>query len=532
MQSFETISATTTEFKEKYHEIVANQEYYYTSDRARTQQKIDPEISRVHWFLMGIIKYSDDLKKLSFIVYDISIHPVESNHMVLAVRSIYHSLQRTIKQMFNNIKRSLNSAYPFPRRISKIKYPFTQRAKVVVMAALTRIFAEWIFALKFSIGATLLSFIFLELRKHTTFILFNNFEWVVITYQFVMSSTVGTSTLVAAQRLGGTLIGGLISYGVAVLVNLPSSGVASAFILQSITFILFTQLSYHITHNEFPQLFSFIGNTFLVLSISMFYRGSPSYVLCLLRVLHISIGNMAVVLVSNLVLPQYDQNKLDSGLCQLMDESNQLFKQLIHYHFRFDSHAMCPNTCNKELNNLKLKEMRAKIATMRSLINNVHLELMFKPKIFRQYRDLLKLSTKLYVCLVSLDSTCQLLPSVIIGKFNKSDGPQNLRMLFGELDWTADYLGQLADEKTLRFHSGDSALYYDSLIRHNMYQDNLITDENNEFDQDSITMSSAMLAASSYAKTLEVCRHILWSIKGVQEIKRQSVNINSGSANR
>ncbi|EFA77980.1 hypothetical protein PPL_08625 [Heterostelium album PN500] len=528
---FEKISDSMTQILDKYSELMVNPDYCYNGKDPKSLTKIDKELSRIHFFIIGMVNFTEDLKRMSVVIYDITNHPLEKPRILIAFRSIFAAFYDYFKVFFQRNRKLFSGKgarykdYPFPDLLSSLSYPWQQRIYMVFEPMGRRIFSDWRFSLRFSVGVTTLSVAYYETFKHSHFILFRNLQWLVITFTFVMSPTVGASGSFAVMRFVGTLVASFVAYGGAVLFTLPHNYVARSIIFIFNSIVIFFSISAFLKYNYFQTTFNFFALTYFTLSFPMLVNGKANIINCLLRTFHITMAIVVVLLFSNLFLPSYDYDKLEQALCVITADAQKIFSQIIYFNLKIKHTG--DRKKGKQQIVTSLQQLRAKIAGQRELLFNVKLELILNQEKYLKYRHLLKLAAKLYRDLVSLELISKSSSSILLSHVKESGAEDQIILLMGEMDSTGQYLRELGiQKKTIKIHGLDRSLEIDKNLKRTILQGSF----NNNYPNGPITpsliaLSATIYASTSFIKNFDSARQSIWELKGVEPLKRVDSNV-------
>ncbi|KAM9977118.1 hypothetical protein ACTFIR_010974 [Dictyostelium discoideum] len=428
----------------------------------------DPEISfsvknideetRVNFLISAFKKFSKDQKVLASTVFLLS-HKLWDKKS--GRRQHITMITKTFSKWYINI---LN----FKTKISKVDYPkdfpqfhitLKKRFEIIWKIIEKRILGKWRYSLSFSIGVSVFSIIYYELKIHSNFILFRNLAWAVITYSLVSTPTVGALTFYSILRVIGAVLGSILGYACAEIYS-RTTDPGRAFIFAFSTFLC-TFLSCVMTRaKSFEKLVTFFILSFVIIAFLAYPSNSPSVITSLLRMMHILFAVLLVLIISLLFSPFYEHKQLKSNLYQfpfkitqsfnflicntLIDptvlpaESRQLFYRASKFNYIQQSLPIEMNQKQfKELLSKQLNLLRYQIPIQRTLLFHSRYELLpFQKSKYYHLRRLLYTETKLFHSLLALEFiTISALPKKHLNEIGKLI-TNNLLKLMSELDYS------------------------------------------------------------------------------------------------
>eukprot|EP01133_Synstelium_polycarpum_P015298 gene15298-18118_t len=481
MATFESIDSISFDLRRKYNKLLPSSQGH--------QCGFDYELSRFHFFIVGIVRFAEDQKQLSATIYHISTNFCTKRHVMIAcyIRSIFRYASSLFSRMLHK------DHYPFPPLLSRVKFNTQEKVHRMTKPLIDRLLCEWRFSLRFAISVSLLSIGCFEIQSNSNFILFRNLPWFVITVTLVIAPTVGSSSFFSMLRIVGTIVGAFVAYGVAVLFSLPSNRAIRAVIFMSLTFVLVLPSTLFFKNKSYQQVIIFFVLTYCSIAFPMFTDdGNPSVIPSLLRTFHITMGVIVLLLVSVIIFPSYDYQKLETNLLYLLYDMDI---------------------------SLQLKAIRASIASQQALLFNARYELIFHQRRYHRYKDLVSLVSKLYTDIVSLEFISKLISdnnsSILVELKDKTNVQILARQLLTELLNSGHSV-----ELVKKIESEFQTLFYNTRSQGGMRESDPST-FTKAFRLESL--GSAIYSMRSFTKTFDLAQDIVWALKGVKLIKRVEI---------
>eukprot|EP01132_Coremiostelium_polycephalum_P005073 gene5073-6314_t len=415
-------------------EIHLDQSYSFlpTADVSTTLPERDLfEICKIHFLLHLLIQFCTDQKILSSTIFLLVVR-IYTNQSQSRLTRFTRGLSKQIDGLLDYLSKwwHIKRGKEQPLDISMTTIPpleLSMKEKISLLwknFKKTRLVTNWQFALKFSLGVSALSVGYYEVYSHSSFIIFRNSGWAVVTFTFVNAPTIGAIGFLSLLRFLATIIGSFTAYATAVLYTLPNGDPGKSFILIGITFILILVVSILTNNQSFSRFLPFFVLTFALISFIPYQSGDPSIITSLLRMMHISFGILFVLIFSIVIFPYYDHRKLFTNLYQMPLQISDTLQFIVNFSF-FEfpqlqqqqqqqqpaSSVHCftendiPNRTShiefKKQCDLKFNQLRSKIPIQRELLLHSRFELPFNHSKFKGYEEIVKLISKLYASLLS-----------------------------------------------------------------------------------------------------------------------------------
>ncbi|KAK5579396.1 hypothetical protein RB653_009079 [Dictyostelium firmibasis] len=345
-KSFETIDKTVLKMQEIQSRIL--------DVNFLTDLNYRDIVSRVSFFIRGFEKFSVEQKTLSSQVFLLAYHLSLTRQYPQEVKILFGAIGG-IKNYFTNykenkLKKQLDlkkELEAFPPNV-RVKFTNKERIKRLIdYIIFKRILFNWLFALKYSLASSILAVAVYELTIHSRFIFFRNMEWIPIIFIVASAPVTGAIGNQTVLRLIGTIFGGFMGYAALVLMCLPSTRVAQAFIFIGFSFFTIALSFMIVKQQPFERLVIYIVFGYSVVTQFQYQTWTHQIIPTLLRICHICIGIIFVAIVGY-ILPYYDYRQLEKNLYQLPFGIIKTFTFLMSFSFIDSSINQSNNNNNSE----------------------------------------------------------------------------------------------------------------------------------------------------------------------------------------
>ncbi|KAN0048126.1 hypothetical protein ACTA71_002521 [Dictyostelium dimigraforme] len=429
----------------------------YDPETSFSVKNIDEE-TRVNFLISAFKKFSKDQKVLASTVFLLS-HSLWNKKS--GRRQHLTMIRKTLSKWYNNILelKGKIKKEDYPRQFPQVHFTLKERVLEIWELIKKRVLVKWRYSLSFSIGVSVFSIVYYELKIHSNFILFRNLAWAVITYSLVSTPTVGALAFYSTLRVIGAVLGSILGYACAEIYS-RTTDPGRAFIFVFSTFLC-TFLSCVMTRaKSFEKLVTFFILSFVVVAFLAYPSNSPSIIISLFRMMHILFAVLLVLVISVLFSPFYEHKQLKTNLYQFPFKVTQSFNFLI-CNTLIDPNVIPPRSRPlfyrpskfnyiqpglpiemnqkqfKELLSKQLNLLRYQIPIQRTLLFHSRYELLpFQKSKYYRLRRLLYTETKLFHSLLALEFiTVSALPKKHLNEIGKLI-TNNLLKLMSELDYT------------------------------------------------------------------------------------------------
>ncbi|KAF2075108.1 hypothetical protein CYY_003585 [Polysphondylium violaceum] len=555
---FETISKTIDEMNAKYSEL-HNPENYTSFDTIE-------EDSRVSFLLRSIKKFSKEQKLLSSTVFLLSLK-LWSDKRPQKIRMIASYLNH-IKLYFTEerYKRKLqkenrHSKYrkEFPDIIQP-HFSLAEKAKYFYKTViLTRFLKFWRFQLQLSLGFSVFSLVYYELKIHSNFILFRNLGWAVITFTLINAPSIGAIGFLSIARLGGTIAGSFLGYASAELYSLTVDP-GRDFIFLGVSMVLVFFFSMITIFQPFDKFILYFILTYIVIAYLPYPTNNPDIIISLFRTLHITFGIILVLVLSTLINPYYDHQELEKKVYtyptsitqsfnflvsnELIGRTNVAKKNLTSFYRASRFSAIQRNIPSfltkagfKFLMSEQLNTIRHQLPVQRALLFNSRFELYpFQLSKFKELQEIVKVEARLYSNLINLE--------FIIVERNENEKIKelserctpNLIKLMSEIDNGAQYLVSLMRSNSFTVDSSNNIVLQDPVVSENCsleLTNEIIKDISayiyeNRYNKDVLNklqhISAIVFTLKSFVKTYDQLLKLLIKFSNTLVLKRVDNN--------
>eukprot|EP01133_Synstelium_polycarpum_P014535 gene14535-17170_t len=427
--SFEETEALVDECKNTYKNIV--KEY----QRTNLPTLPAAEITKVHYFIFGIMTFALHQREFSNVVFQIKKDVRKCSVQVEILRYGLLYLATSFPYfIINRTKRIYNYIISKPIIDPVTDKPVPKRRVVLghirdLTAYLYMVFWQnnkWKFPIQLTIAFTVACAAFYHFQGQHHGVLVINGLWVCATVALVMSPSLGATMTRGFHRMIGTVLGAILGFLIALAVKeVPVP--AKEIILMVVALIWIFMVSYVQQDPHYSYAGAVAGLTYLIIAFGQYFEPHFIYTYAVMRAFHITLGVLWVLIVSAVFFPYHTYKTTRLALFKLANDMANTYVDIIELGLSSNI-SETDMTQRKKAISASLRGIRVSLFAQKGLLLDIRSELVLRPKTkFQHYANIMDHITKAYTqdMNIQIKNTTQELRTLM---FNQSRLPEDAEM--------------------------------------------------------------------------------------------------------
>ncbi|KAF2077195.1 hypothetical protein CYY_001516 [Polysphondylium violaceum] len=489
---------------EETDELIDKLKNFYKSLVQEYQKRDFPtlhesEISKLHFFIFGIIAFAQQQRNVAEIVIQIKkksrtqfiLFELLQHGLTLILFSFplyfWKRLKKLAKYVSSKGGHLDNPDIMVPPSDSPIastsleKEFFLKSFFVALKNYLYLTFfanRKWTYPLQLTIGFTsvTVAFYYFDGITHGRFVVRG--VWTCATVVLVMSPSMGATLTRGFHRIIGTIVGAFVGFLISLLCSVIPSP-ANAIVIIITTFIWIYTESFIQQDPRLSYAGAVAGLTFILTVYGQYYTRDFDYMYAVLRAFHIVLGVIWVIVISRLIFPFYTYKATRVKIFNTVAQMGDIFIKIVklglqmkddtedpHEHNIFDygdQYQIQEYRANKKKSIIaSLRPIRVGLDSMKVALYDVTSELILSPKKAHKYTMLVNELSNGLTRLVALETSfdCYFSENLI-----KAMKPINdpLNQLFMELDKSKKDIDCLLNDRVIRYRMNSASKIVDIL---------------------------------------------------------------------